>query len=61
MSKVDDMLGSIALQAMAVAHVAVSSSSFVASVIQRFGCIAGAQSKALGWMHANAHASHMPH
>jgi len=53
MNKVDDILASIVLQAMAVAHVAVSSSSAVASVIHRFGCIAGAQTNALGWMHAS--------
>ncbi len=46
MGKVDDEVASIVLQVMAVAHVAVFSSSAVAAVIQRFGCIAGAQSNA---------------
>ena len=61
MGKVDDEVASIVLQEMAVAQVAVFSSSSVASVVQRFRCIAGAQRNALGWMHANAHASNTPH
>ena len=59
MGKVDDILTSVVMQAMAVAHMAVSGSSAVAFIIQRFGCIAGAQSNALGWVHANAHAAYV--
>lgn len=59
--KVDDEVASIVLQVMAVAHVAASDSSAVASIIQKIGCMAGAQNNALGWMHANADASYMLH
>ena len=61
MDKVNDEVASNVLQAMAMAQVAAFNSSAVAAVIEKFGCIAGAQSNALGWMHANAHASYMPH